>query len=160
MESKTKSKKIKHLWEREPLGVDSEMIELATNVFKSFDHFIEWINEVPCLEEDGNPCVIRNGDHAAFLYWEWVPSIKKAKKNKQEYYLVNYIKCEGKPHDSNCCLDYYKEYDYLIIIMQNLVRSTVEKTVYKITVTEDDEPKVIECFEKMFRYMNNKIYRL
>jgi hypothetical protein len=50
------------------------------------------------------------------LHWEWVPSIEKAKRNKNNYYLENYIKCEGKPYEDNNCLNYYKNDDYLIIM--------------------------------------------
>jgi len=152
------SEKETHLWNYKPLGIDPELLEKATNVFKTFDQFLEWVNESPC-KENNNPCKIQSEDIAILLYWQWVPSIKKAKRNKNDYYLENYIKCKGKPYEDNNCLNYYKNDDYLIIIMQNIIRWTSGKTVYKIGITEDDEDKVKICFNKMKKFINEEIYR-
>ncbi len=85
-------------------------------------------------------------------------------KNKKTSSYSNYDEIEEteigvNPFDEEKCDVYYENHDYLQIIMCEIFLCHSE-TNYKIFVTDQDEPKVIEFLKYMKKKACDQIYRI
>lgn len=117
--------------------------------FDNFQKFYEFTDNGRCLD---------SGD--ALLYWQWVPSFKKA----QAYNLRDVLDffdnveyddeykqgADGHPHDDKENHLIYKDEDYLLIYTHRIWNGFHSHS-YKITVTDEDEVNVQNLISEMIQ---------
>ena len=168
----------KHLWEYPRLGiVPVEDTRISTYIYSSFDDFLKY--EI----KDEIPNIPNNIGISVLISWEWKPSIRKAREQnlkeiidlieKQEKKISLSYSCasvtsdveekeqeiEEYPYDDEDCDVYYKNYDYLQIVMCEIFLCHCE-TNFKIIVTDQDESKVIDFLNHMKEKACDQIYRI
>ena len=168
-----------HLWKYPRLGiVPVQDTRILTYIYSSFDEFLKY--EI----KDEIPSIPNNIGINVLISWEWKPSIQKAreqnlkeiidlieKQEKRKSLTYSCLSDKGKKekdedeeiekyaYEDDDCDVYYKDHDYLLIVMCEIFLCHCE-TNFKIIVTDQDEPKVIDFLNYMKRKACDQIYRV
>lgn len=135
------------LWEKDVLLM---LEEEADYVFPDLTDFVEIV---------GTDVDVGSSCGGMLIYWRWVRSVNKMKLNdvgvdRDCWDMNDYIVTNEEEEKMNCS-NSYMDKDYLVLRI--IANYNGDDTVYKIFVTEEDEPKAREMISEMVNKTKNRI---
>ena len=136
-----------------PLWMNPKILEPidSDRAFASFDEYLRWHGYE-------NPLTAGSVGDRALIFWSWVPSVVKARRDGVESVIEFFEDLDedddyrngesGPPQDDLRLWINYTNEDYLILIFQKYSNGFRQER-YKITVTDEDEPVVYSFLKVM-----------